>query len=415
MTISRRTVLQAFGSLPIVAAATQSLSAAPDAAPAPRSGHISLPDKANYSFEGTHLNAAYTHPLGKRTREATESYIQSRMLEADRNWPVRNSRDEAVALFAQLINASPGEIAVVPSTLEGENLVGASLDLGPGAGVVTDPFHYDASLVMYGELHKRGMPLTLIAPRGNKLEPSDLEAAITSSTRLVAVSLVSSGTGYTQDLKAVCEIAHRKGALVYADIIQAAGAIPIDVKASGVDFCCAGMYKYLMGEFGSAFLYVRADRLPRLKRVQVGWRQIKSMKPSSPSGPPGPVVGDWELGTDTASVFEVSTPDWSALATIVGSLNYIHGIGVDRIAAHRAPMLQRLQEVLPKHGFRPLTPSDHQGSYVVFAYDGAAERFGRQLKEAKIFVTLNKNKIRISPSVYSDMGDVDRLLKVLSA
>jgi selenocysteine lyase/cysteine desulfurase len=78
-------------------------------------------------------------------------------------------------------------------------------------------------------------------------------------------------------------------------------------------------------------------------------------------------------------------------------------------------MLQRLQEALPKHGFRPLTPSDHQGSYVVFAYDGAAERFGRQLKEAKIFVTLNKNKIRISPSVYSDMGDVDRLLKVLSA
>jgi selenocysteine lyase/cysteine desulfurase len=102
---------------------------------------VSLPDKANFAFEGVHLNAAYTHPVGARTRDATESYIRSRMVEADRNWPRQNSRDEAVALFARLINAQPTEVAVVPSTLEGENLIATSLGLGPGAGVVTDPFH----------------------------------------------------------------------------------------------------------------------------------------------------------------------------------------------------------------------------------------------------------------------------------
>ena len=56
-----------------------------------------------------------------------------------------------------------------------------------------------------------------------------------------------------------------------------------------------------------------------------------------------------ELGTDTASVFEVSTPNWAALATVVGSLNYIHAIGVDAIARHREPLLRRLQEQLPNH------------------------------------------------------------------
>jgi selenocysteine lyase/cysteine desulfurase len=50
---------------------------------------------------------------------------------------------------------------------------------------------------------------------------------------------------------------------VYADIIQAAGAIPFDVKASGVDFCRAGAYKWLMGEFGVAFLRTRSASLPR--------------------------------------------------------------------------------------------------------------------------------------------------------
>jgi selenocysteine lyase/cysteine desulfurase len=418
MEFTRRQIIQGLSALPIAAAAVDSLAAAPAGTPAAaqRPGRISLPDKSNFVFEGTNLNAAYTHPVGKRTRDAIDAYTQSRMIDAARNWPAQNSRDEAVSLFAQLINAQPGDIAVVPSTLEGENLIAASLGLGPGAGVVTDPFHYDASLVMYGELNKRGMPLTVIAPKDNKIDYSELDAAITADTRLVAVSLVSSDTGYTHDLKRVCEIAHRKGALVYADIIQAVGAIPVDVKASGVDFCCAGTYKWLMGEFGMAFLYVRPDRLQRLKRVQLGWRGItKQTRHFLPFDPPGPLVGDWELGTDTARLFEVSTPNWSALAAIVGSLNYINDIGIDAIARHREAMLKRLQEKLPPHGFAPLTPPEFQGSYVVFSSEGMGLRFRDALKQAKIYVTLYKNKIRVSPSVYNDMGDIDRLVDILCA
>jgi selenocysteine lyase/cysteine desulfurase len=415
MNISRRSLLQGIGGL-TVAASAYSGDALGSMDGAASASSRSLPDKANFAIEGTHLNAAYTHPMGKTVRGAVDDYLHSRMTDGERNWPARNARDDAVAAYARLINASPAEIAVVPSTLEGENLVGAALGLGPGAGVVTDPFHYDASLVIYGELHKRGMPLHVITPRADKIEESDLESAISPDTRLVAVSLVSSDTGYTRNLKAVCDIAHAKGALVYADVIQAAGAIPLDVKATGVDFCCAGTYKYLMGEFGVAFLYVRADRLSLLQRVQVGWRQIKSLtKHFLPFDPPGPVGGDWELGTDTASRFEVSTPSWSGLATVLASINYIQSIGVESIARYRAPFLSRLQEELPRHGFGRLTPADAQGPYVVFSYEGARERFQEKLLKARIFVTVAKNKVRIAPSVYNDDGDVERLLRILCA
>jgi selenocysteine lyase/cysteine desulfurase len=78
-------------------------------------------------------------------------------------------------------------------------------------------------------------------------------------------------------------------------------------------------------------------------------------------------------------------------------------------------MLKRLQEELPRHGFARLTPPEFQGSYVVFSFEGAGARFRDALKEAKIYVTLYKNKIRISPTVYNDMGDIDRLLKILCA
>ncbi|MDB5368352.1 MAG: hypothetical protein JWM77_4279 [Rhodospirillales bacterium] len=377
---------------------------------------IRLPDKASFSFDGTHLNAAYAHPLCTRTAEAAAAFLHSRAHDPDRNWPVDNPRDAAVALFAKLINADAHDVAVVPSTLIGENLIASALGLGADAGVVTDPFHYDASLVLYGELHKRGMPLELVTPRDNRIDLADLDAAIRADTRLVAISLVSSDTGYLHDLHAVCEIAHRKGAMVYADVIQAAGAVSIDVKAAGVDFCCAGTYKWLMGEFGTAFLYVRPDRLRDLKRVQFGWRSTaRHHKHFLPFDEPGPLIGDWELGNDAASRFEVSTPSWVALAAVAGSLSYIHEIGVGAIARHRAPLLQRLQDDLPKHGFLPLTSRSAQGPYVVFAYEGVRARFGKALSDAKIYTTIYRNKIRIAPSVHSDMHDIERLLQVLSA
>lgn len=377
---------------------------------------LALPDKANFDFAGTDLNAAYTHPVGNWTRAALEAYLDSRQRDAARNWPAQNSRDEAVALFAGLINAAPAEVAVVPSTLEGENLVGASLVLGPGKGVVTDAFHYDASLVRYSELHKRGMPLAVVRNRGNRIDYSDLDAAISPETRLVAVSWVSSATGYQHDLKRVCDIAHRKGAFVYADIIQGVGAVPLDVKDSGVDFCCSGSYKWLMGEFGVAFLYVRPDRLRELQRVQLGWRAMTAYTSHFlPFDSPGPVAGDYRLGTDTAAIFEVSTPDWAGLAAMTGALKYLKKLEVGRIARYREPMLERLRHELPRYGFAALTPDDHRGPYLVFSKEGAGRKYGAALKEAKIYVTLAKNRIRISPSVYNDMADVEKLIRVLAA
>jgi selenocysteine lyase/cysteine desulfurase len=232
---------------------------------------------------------------------------------------------------------------------------------------------------------------------------------------LIAVSHVGSDTGFQHDLKALSDLAHEKGAYVYADIIQSAGAIPLDVKASGVDFCCCGAYKWLMGDFGAAFLYVRPDRLAELKRTAVGWRQIAaSQSHAYPFDPPGPAIGDWTMRDNTAGKFEVSTPAWSSLAMLIASIDYVTALGVEKIAAHRKPMIARLQEELPRRGFAPMTPKETQGPVVTFAYKDAAAKLEPMLKAANIKVTLGDNRIRISPSVYNDMGDIERLLQALA-
>lgn len=393
-----------------VSATTMAALAATAAVAAP----VALPDRTNFKLDHIYLNAAYAHPMGRMTYRAMEDFLQRRMREVDTPWPAENPRDKAVQLFARLINAEPRDIAVVPSTMEGENLVAQALGLGAKAGVVTDAYHYSPEI--YGELHRRGVPLAVALPRNNRIELSDLDRLIDGSTRLVAISAVASDTGFRHDLKAVCDLAHAKGAMVYADVIQAVGAVPLDVKATGVDFCCSGAYKWLMGDFGVAFLYVRPDRLRDLSRTMAGWRQYKAYQSRLyPFDPPGPPGVDYELGDDTVGLFEVSTPNWAALAGLTASLPYLQAVGVERIAAHRAPLMARLQAELPKLGFLPLTPADHDTPAIAFAYADAAAKLGPALKAARIRIQPSRNRIRVSPSVYNDMGDIDRLVQVLKA
>jgi selenocysteine lyase/cysteine desulfurase len=404
MELSRRGV---FGSL--ASAAVLAPLAARAAQPSPPAA---LPDRSNFQIDHVYLNAAYAHPMGQMTYRAMEDFLQRRMRAPDTPWPAENARDKAVALFARLINADPQDIAVVPSTMEGENLVVLALGLGPKAGVVTDAYHYSPEI--YGELHRQGVPLAVAMPRDNRIDLADIDRLIDRTTRLVAISAVSSDTGFRHDLKALCALAHAKGAMVYADIIQAAGALPLDVKATGVDFCCCGAYKWLMGDFGVAFLYVRPDRLKDLRRVLTGWRQqARYQSRLYPFDPPGPPGVDYDLRGDAVGLLEVSTPNWAALAGLVGSLSYLEGLGVDRIVEHRAPLMARLQGELPGLGYVALTPADTDTPAIAFAYADAAAKLGPPLKAARIKIQLSRNRIRISPSVYNDMTDIEQLLRVL--
>ncbi|MEO7054217.1 MAG: aminotransferase class V-fold PLP-dependent enzyme [Rhizomicrobium sp.] len=404
MDLSRRALIGSMGAvsaaLPLAAKAVPSLS---------------LPDKSNYDFHGTFLNAAYAHPLNRIVRKAGNDFLLSRAdKDVTRAWPRDNPRNAAVAKFAALINADPADIAVVPSTMEGENHVAAALGLSAAAGVVTDIYHYDASLAMYGELAKQGVPVTCLRAKENRIPLEDVERAITGQTKLVAVSHVASDTGHQYDLKALCDVAHKKGALVYADIVQSAGAIPLDVKASGVDFACSGAYKWLMGEFGAAFLYVRPDRLSQLKRTAVGWRSLSGNHSHAyPFDPPGPALGDWTTRDNAAGLFEVSTPSWVSLAMLAVSIDHVMGIGIANIAAHRKALIARLRDELPRRGFAPMTAPETEGPIITFAYQDAQKKLEPVLLAANIKVTLGDNRMRVSPSVYNDMGDIEKLLRAL--
>jgi selenocysteine lyase/cysteine desulfurase len=400
MQLSRRGLLGAGALLPGVASGADSVEAT----------------RVLFPFEGVYLDAAFTHPVGTFVAEAGARLTRARLANPQAVGPRGNPRRGAVERFAKLIKAAPADIAVVPSTLAGENMIVAALGIGPGAGVVTDALHYDASLALYGELGKRGAPVAVARPDASgRVDLSDLRSLITRETRLVAVSLISSATGFEYDLTELCAMAHERGALVYADIIQAAGAIPVDVRAAGVDFACCGSYKWLMGDFGAAFLYVRPDRLDRLKRTQVGWRQVRRQDSHVfPFEAPGPTLGAYELSHDAVGLFEVSTPAWNALAAISAGLDYVLQQGVEDIVRRRASLTEALHAGLTAAGLTPLTPRGSRSPIVAFAGRDLEAKVGARLKAAGITVSLYPHRIRVSPSVYNTAADIEHLVQVVT-
>ncbi len=379
-----------------------------------------LPAKADFAIPAgtTYLNSAFIHPMPVAAADAVRHYVARRTFEEPRVRSGDSIAEDTKAVFARLINARPEEISHVQSTSVAENMVVNGMGLpGSAASVVTDSLHFDGSLIMYGELAKRGLRVRIVHPRGWRIAVDDLAAAMDRRTKLVAISLVSMYNGFQHDLAAVCDMAHAHGAYVYADIIQAAGNTPIDVKASGVDFCGCSSFKWLMGDFGIGFLYVKSGLLDTVvKRSQIGYMQADAeshVLPGDPLTATQPVT--WTMHTDASGHFEIGTYAQAAVNALAVSLPYIERLGPATIEAYRQPLLRRLHDELPRRGWTAITPPDSRSALVAFQMNGAAAKYTQRLQDATVSVSLyDDGRMRIAPSVFNDMNDIDRLLEALT-
>src|SRR5262245_5327248 len=274
--MNRREMLAGLGGIAASAALTRLDAQLVETLPTVGTGatpELARKEAFNIEEGHTYINAAYTHPIPKASLEAARRAAENRgSLRAPAAAPGGGrgtgrgggENNNPKALFAELIGAKPTEIAYVSSTSAGENLVvsALSLDHDFSGNVVTDGLHYDGAILHLMELKKRGLDLRIVEPtKDYRIDLKDMERVVDNKTKLIEVSSAAMYNGFQHDLKAVADLAHAHGALVYADIIHSAGAEPFDVKATGIDFAACSSFKWLMGDFGMGFLYAREDVL----------------------------------------------------------------------------------------------------------------------------------------------------------
>ncbi|MGH9734393.1 MAG: aminotransferase class V-fold PLP-dependent enzyme [Candidatus Acidiferrales bacterium] len=411
----RRKFLAGLGGLAALEAirggSSKLLSRPPFSSPAPV-----LPAKNDFAIpQGvTYINSAFTHPMPIVAAQAVRSYVDFR----SEPGVGLKQRVDIKAEFAALINAKPSEISFVPNTSAGENLVVNGLGIPRiGGNVVTDALHFEGALLHLGELQRSdSLDLRIVQQRDWRIEIRDMERAIDKKTKLVEISLVSMVNGFQHDLKLVCDLAHAHGAYVYADVMQAAGSTPIDVRESDLDFCACSSYKWLMGDFGLGFLFVKESLIDRMTSCpQFGYFEAQMLESHLlPTDPPGDTPYTWQLKTDAGGHFEVSTPAIGVMMALGQSLPYIRRIGVQNIQAHRQPLIEKLQEEMPGLGFKGLTPPESTSSLLAFEVEKSRSRsILDRLRQREVHVRVGPNYLRVSPSVFNDISDIDRLLQAL--
>ncbi|MDQ1155514.1 aminotransferase class V-fold PLP-dependent enzyme [Brevundimonas sp. SORGH_AS_0993] len=381
---------------------------------------LTLPARAAFAtMPMTYLDSGATHPMPLGARAALEDYLRykTRQIGAPDLDPGA-MEENAIRQFATLVGAEADELCFVQSTSMGENLVLQALDIpATGGRIVTDALHFFGSFYTYGELAKAGMDVVTLpmTPEG-RIDMAAMEAAVNTRTRLVSISHVSTINGFEHDLKRVCDLAHAHGAYVYVDIVHGAGSTPLDLKAAGVDFAACASYKWLMGDFGLGFLYVRKTVQEKIRRPWWGYHQVRSFQSHAfPHDPPGPMPADYAARDDATGRFAMGTTSWTGAVQLDHSLTWINRLGVDAIQRARRPLVDAVQTELRRRGYEPLTPLDSRTALVAFALKDARPKLSDRLAAANVRITVSQHRFRVSLAVFNDMNDVDRLLETLPA
>ncbi|PYN06409.1 MAG: cysteine desulfurase CsdA [Candidatus Rokuibacteriota bacterium] len=240
--------------------------------------------------------------------------------------------EEARVRVQRFLNAADArEIVFVRGATEGINLVAASYGrtwIGAGDEVIISTIEHHSNIVPWQLLcEERGALLRVIpVDDAGELLLDEYARLLGARTKLVAVSHISNALGTVNPVKRMIEMAHRQGVPVLIDGAQAAPHLRVDVRELDCDFYVFSGHKAL-GPTGIGVLYGRAEWLERMPPYQGGGDMIASVT--------------FEKTTFNALPykFEAGTPHIAGVIGLGVALEYLSGLGLDRVAAYERELL----------------------------------------------------------------------------
>ncbi|UYY75965.1 cysteine desulfurase [Sphingomonas sp. R1] len=270
--------------------------------------------------------------------------------------------EAARARVAKFIGGKPEEVVFVRGATEGINLVAqcyAATQLKAGDRILLSALEHHSNIVPWQmAAEKIGAEIDVIPLTDDqRIDLDAMAAMLTDRHKLVALAHVSNVLGSVLDVRRAVDLAHGVGARILIDGCQAVARLPVNVAELGCDFYVFSGHK-LYGPTGIGVLWGRYDLLDTMPPYQGGGSMIDrvSFAKTTYAPPPGR--------------FEAGTPHIVGVVGLHAAIDYVDGIGLDRIHAHETALVTETRAALAGiNSVRLFGPADSAG-IVSFAVEG---------------------------------------------
>jgi kynureninase len=317
-----------------------------------------------------------------------------------------------------LVGAAPGQVIVCDSvTVNLYKLTCAALDHQRGRDVIiTDDDNFPTDrYVLEGIAEQRGCELRLVhTDMDDGISEKALADALDDRTAVVSLSHVAYRSGALADMMRLTRLIHEAGGLALWDLCHSAGAVPVELDASGADLAIGCTYKYLnAGPGAPAFLYVRDGLQDQLRQPIWGWFGQRDQFAMGPRFDPAPGI----------DAFATGTPQIIGTVAVEEGARLLGEAGIDRLRAKGVALTTYLIELadewLSELGFTLATPRDgeRRGSHVSLRHPDAWQISQALIRDGVVGDYRTPDRVRLGPvpiiTRFADVWDaMDRLRQI---
>lgn len=369
-------------------------------------------DRMPVTERWAYFDHAAVAPIPGPTRDAMIDWAETIAREGSTPYPQWIEMTDRLRLdAARLVGADRDEIALVTNTTAGINIVAEGFPWQPGDNVVTRSDEFPSNLYPWMQQADRGVEVRrLPVPPSGRIEIDQILDACDDRTRIVTVSWVAYSNGWRHDLDRLVEAVHERGILLFIDAIQGLGVFPLDVRKTPIDFLSADGHKWLLGPEGAGIFYIRKELIDRLRATSVGWHSVVDALKFHEI--------DLTLTPD-ASRFEGGTQNTVGQIGLGVSLHMLMEVGAEKCARRLIELTDIACERLAGCGAEILSDrSDekHKSGIVTFTLPGRDPvEIRHQCFEQGVLISCRAGRLRISPHIYNNEEDIDRLVDALGS
>lgn len=357
-----------------------------------------------------YLNSAAVAPLPTIAVEAVVSQLKNVSENGSlyfNDWVATKNRARGTA--ARMLAVKAEQIAFVRNTSDALSSVANGLKWKTGDNIVSFAKEFPANFYAWRRIRDVfGVELRLCPERDGRIDLDEFVNLIDANTKIVAISAVQFASGFRADLERIGAAARKVDALFVVDVIQAFGAMPLDLAAQKVDAAAGASHKWLCAPEGGGFLYLSERARTRVEPTAVGWISVAepwNFENVEQDFQPNALA--WESGTGAASLFY----------GLEQSLNLLQETGAENIGNYLENLTDYLCDALAGKNYEIVSSraKREKSQIVCIKHKGNLEpvEIAKRLERENIIVSPRGDRVRIAPHFFNNREDIEKLVECL--